>query len=345
MENRQLGGIGFAVGNLALIANGLIAYTQGNNPDARAAGLWRVGSNVLLGVGAVALAHYGERPVERQQARLEEKLAAFLQAKGVPLEAAVLKKADAETQRGWFAHLDDFIYDHPMECVNIYTGLASGGMAVSGLLRRREGNRQAGDANLAFAGLTVAGVLASVLIPEKTPEKLAAEGQTGAWAKIQEKPLNYARWLFMAADASAGKEAWGEYKAADQLPTGTPYKPWQFGMSALSLTAMLTFLCSDWITGAGSKKASGTAEAHQTAQARLVSAAATMLANEPPERLTELAAQTAGYLTNQPGLRFVDRDPKAITKEILAAAKTSDSPALGTHTAQALNARPATLEK
>ncbi len=329
MDKRQWGGIGFVVGNLALIANGLIAHQYGDDPRTRQAGAWRAASNVGLGLGGLALAHWGHQPVERQQTKLEEKLAAYLQSEGVPLDAAMLKHADAHTQRGWFQKIEDFIFDHPIECVNAYTGLVSTGMAVSGVLRRRQGNKESGDANIGFAALTVAGVLASILIPERTPAQLAAEGKSGLVAKIQERPLNYVRFLFMGADALEGKEAWGEYKAAKSMDAANPYRPWQFRMSALSLTAMASFLLGDWLTGADSKKQAGTPVQHTAGQAKIIQAAAHTLAQQPPERLEMLAERAATYLARQPGLRFIDRPAKEIAEDIRKAAQAE---MLGPHT-------------
>ena len=99
MENRQLGGIGFLVGNGALFANGLIAHLKANTPESRKAGLGRMGSAIGWAGGAAILARYGDRPVEKQLDRLQEKLAAHLQKQGVPLNEQELRQANAETQR------------------------------------------------------------------------------------------------------------------------------------------------------------------------------------------------------------------------------------------------------
>ena len=211
-------------------------------------------------------------------------------------------------------------------------------MGVSGVLRRRDGNIRAGNANLAFSGLMLAGTLASILIPEKTPEQIQAAGEKDTLlGKIEQQPLSYVRWLFFAGDALAGVEALGEFQAAKKLPKGNAYRPWQFGMSALSLLAMGTFLGGDWLTGAGSKKASGKAEESSAAQETLLTHAAQIIASQPVEAQQKLAQSTAAYLIQQNELRLIDRKPADLAAEILAsihARVPQHDTAMGEHTAK-----------
>lgn len=317
MENRQLGGIGFLIANAAMFANGLIAHTFANTPQSRKAGLGRMGSSALWAGNAMILAKYGDEPVAHQQQRLEEKLAAYLHAHGVPLDVAEIKKADAHTQRGYFRKLEDFLYSYPIEAGNAYYATASLGYGVSGHLRRQDGNTQAGNANIGVTALSMTGALASILIPERTPEQVKQQGQEGTlWGSIQKHPLGYVRWIFLGVDALAGMEALGEYKSARNMARNDPYRKWQFTMAGLSVLAMGTAMVSDWLTS-GSKKAGGSPEARSAAQQALETHAAAQLASLPAGEQATMAKVVAQYLVAQPELRFVDRDADQLARELL----------------------------
>ena len=265
---------------------------------------------------------------------MEQKLAAYLQSQEVPLDQESLKKADLEAHRHWYQKLEDFLYANPIEAGNAYYAVASAGYGVSGYLRRQDGNREAGNANLGVTGLSVIGALSSILIPERTPEQIKKRGEEGTlWGKVQEHPLGYVRWAFLGVDALAAYEAIGEYHAAKQLPKGDRYRPWQFTMAGLSVVAMVTSMVSDWLTS-GSKKAGGSAEERSAAQQALEEAAAHQLMTLPPAERTALAKATAHYLVAQPELRFIDRDPDQLAQEMLQKIETriAAKPEIGEHT-------------
>ena len=349
MENRQLGGIGFLICNAALFSNGLIAKLYGHTPESRKAGTGRMTSSVLWAGSAAFLAKYGDRPVTEQQARLEDKLADHLRREGVPLDAAMLRKADDHTRHGWFSKVEDFLYAHPIECANAYNAAAGIGYMVSGVLRRRDGNLKSGNANLGLSAIMLTGALASILIPEKTPEQIAAKGQSGTlWGKMQEHPLGYVRWLFLGGDVLDGMGAIGEFQGAKKLAKGDPYRTGQFAMAGLSVTAMVTALVSDWVTS-GSKKAGGEPGDRDAAQQQLVNAAALQLAQLLPEQQQRLVQTVASYLTQQHELRFSDRDPKVVAEELLqrvhalttgSATAPETKATLGTHTEKFINPAP-----
>ncbi len=317
MEKRQLGGIGFLVCNAALFTNGLIAHLMGATSESRQAGSGRMASALLWSGSGFFLAKYGDRSVDAQQARLEEKLADYLRKEGVPLDAATLRKADHAARHGWFKKIEDFFYAHPIECENAYNALAATGFAVSGALRLRDGDVQAGKANLGQSALMLVGALATIIIPEKTPAQIAAKGQSGTlWGKVQQKPLAYTRGLLVAGDLMNGFQARGEYRAAMQLPQGDRYRKGLFAMSGLSVAAMGTAIFSDVMTS-GSKKAGGTPEARSAAQQAIITAAANHIAALPPAQQQHLATATADYLIHQKELRFQDRHPEELAVELL----------------------------
>ena len=317
MQDRQLGGIGFIIGNTALFLNGLIASLYANTPESRKAGAARMISSGMWATSGGFLAKYGDRPVAAQEDRLEHKLAAFLHQSGAPLDAASLRRANAETHQGWFRKLEDFFYAHPIECTNAYYSAASAGFAFSGSQRRHDGNMLAGNANIATSALATSGALASIIIPEKTPEQIAAQGQQGTlWGKIQQAPLSYVKWLFLGADAMAGVESLGEYAAAGKVPHGHPYRSWQFTMAALSAVAMGSNLVGDWLTS-GSKKAGGTPQERDAAQHMVLQHAAQHLASLPYEQQMGLTKMVAVYLTQQHELRFQDQSADKIADHLL----------------------------
>ena len=334
LDKRQQGGIAVLIGNAALFANGLIASLKAPTLQSRQAGIARMSSAVLWSGSGLLITKYGHRDVDKQLTRLEEKLSDHLRRQGVPLNAETLRLADAHTRHGWFHHLEDFLYNHPIEVQNAYVALATAGFTVSGLLRRRDGHKAEGNANLAVSGLILIRTLASILIPEKTDAQIAADGQTGTVVgAIEKKPLAAIQWIALTDHGISGVAALGEMRSAQKLATTDAFRPWQQGMAGFSAAAMAAFISSDFLTGSASKKASGTPEEHEAAQAKLLHHAATVLAALPPEQQQTLAADTASYLTKQPELRLHDRDAGEVTQAILteAQAMAKSAPACGTH--------------
>lgn len=322
-DRRQFGAISLLLGNAGLFANGLIGYTHGDSPDSRKAGMERMASSVLYSGGGMIIGRYGSSPVAKQLDRLEGKLAAFMQQNGIPLDAGQMQKADAETRKGWFAKLEGLAYDHPMEFANIYNVVAASGILGSGLLRRRsggKGEREAGNANILNYMLLLVGTLTCVLIPERTPEQIARRGDSGKlWGKMQEKPLNFAVWPFLGADASYALQSYGEYKTAKEMPHDSRLRPWVFGMSAISAFTMASFMAGDALTGFGSKKPGGDPVQREAAQQQLIDTAAAILANQPAETQAMLARKASEYLAKQQALHMTDFDAGDLSARIMAA--------------------------
>ncbi len=317
-DRRHLGAISILLGNAGLFANGLIAYTYADNSDSRKAGMGRATSAVLYaGTGAI-IARYGSSSISEQFERLEKKLAVFMQKEGISLDAELLQKADAETRKSWFAKLEDFAYDHPMECANTYNALATAGMLASGLWRRKSGEKISGDANLLNSLLVIAGTLVSVLVKERTPEQIAKKGDAGTlWGKIQQQPLNYAVWPFMGADLSYGLQAYGEYQAAQNMPAQSSFRNWALAMPAISAFVLATATLGDVLTGFSSKKPGGDRDERAIAQQRLIDSAAHILSAQPPQTQAMLTHKAAEYLAKQHSLRMVDFDAKDLEMRIL----------------------------
>lgn len=327
LNRRQIGGISIILGNAALFANGLIAHMHGHTPEVRSAGTGRMASGALyMGVGGI-IARYGNPSAARQLATLEERLAGYLHQHGVPLDGEQLAAADREMQKHWFAKLEDFVYDHPIECANVYNALASTGMLASGILRRRRGEYTAGNANIASYAMIMAGTLVSVLTKELTPEQIAKKGQTGTlWGNVQQQPLNYAVWPYLAGDLSFGAQALGEYKMAKELHSANAFKPWALGMAGISAFVTASSFVGDVLTGFSSKKVSSDPQERDMARAELTRFAAQILAQQPLETRQTLAEHAAEYLTHQQGLRMADLDKDQLTAQIMDAAQQSLTP-------------------
>ncbi len=304
-----MGGYSILIGNAALLANGMIASLEGNSPDVKKAGVGRMTSALGWGLGGLVLSRYGNQPVPRQFEKLQEKLAAHLIKEGVPLDADAIKKADQYAQRSWFQKAEDYLYNYPIECTNVYYSFASLGMMVSGLIRRRgtPADVKAGNANLITGGMILAGTLASLLIPEKSKEQIAAQGQQGTlWGHMQERPLNYAVWAFIASDLSTGAEALGELERAKQLPQGEKFKPWAYAMAGFSAFSMLAAIAGDVLTGFSSKKVSGSDDEIATAKAHIIETLDKYLGQQPEPLRTQFAKAACDYLVHQPELRMTN---------------------------------------
>lgn len=335
LDRRRLGAISILLGNAGIFANGLVAYQHGDTAESRAAGVGRMASSALSSGGGFILGRYGSLPVAKQLKRMEGKLAAYMKEQGVPLEAEVMKNADAETQKGWFAKLEDFAYDHPIECANVYAAVASSGMLVSGILRSKRGEAKAGAANIISYMMGLTGTLASVLIPERTPEQIAAQGDKGTlWGKIQEKPLNYTIWPALVSDTSYSLQSYGEYQTAHAMAPDNPFRKWMFMMSGISAFVLATATVGDVLIGFSSKKTTGHSDEREAAQGQLIEYAAQMLAAQPPEAQVAFAQRAAEYLVRQQGLRMTNIDADSLSARILEsiaqhktrAEKSGDSP-------------------
>ena len=315
-----------------------------DDPDTKKAGYGRIGSAFLWGAGGIVLTKYGNQAVPEQLRKLEDKFAAFLQKEGVPLDADVLRKADAHTQRGWFQKIEDFMYNYPIECTNAYYALASTGMLASGLIRSKSDSKNvqnSGVANIATTALILAGTLTSILVPERSKEQIAARGQTGTFmGRIQERPLDFAVWMYMASDLSIGYEARGEYNAAKALGKNDPFKKWALVMPIVSVFSMICGLFSDAVTGFSSKKAGGSDEDRTAAQEQLMKDAAAIMAAQPPEAQQKLVKMAAKFFSEQPELRMTNFDPAPLEKKLIEAIRNhSAKPAFslqGEHSAKLL---------
>jgi hypothetical protein len=320
LNQRQLGGLSITLGNAALFANGLIARMYGDSTEVRKAGVGRMASGLgYMGVGAIFM-RYGNPSVKRQLKTLEGKLAAHLEKNGVPLDPHEMQKADHQTQKSWFGKIEDFAYDHPIECANVYNLLSASGMLASGIYRWRRGEYTSAKANLACFGLIAAGTAISVLPKELTPEQVTAKGQEGTlWGSVQKQPLNYAVWPFLAADLSYGAQMLGEHKVAKNLPQSNAFKPWATAMAGISAFVTAAYVGGDLLTGFTSKKVTGKPDQREKAREELIDFSAKILAAQPPETQRALVHEATDYLSRQQGLRMVDVDKNQLADRILAA--------------------------
>lgn len=317
MDHRQLGGYSDILGNMAMFTNGLIAYRFGDTPARKSAGASRMVTGALWNVPNLVLAKYGAQSVDRQMERLEGKLSAYLKQHDVPLDVATLKKADDEQRRGWFSKLEDFMYNHPTEINSACIALASAGILKSGFTRIRAGEKIAGAGNIAVSGLAIAAALSGILIPEKTPEQIAAKGQSGTvWGEIQKSPLSYANWIMLAGDLTEGVNARGEFKTAKALAKSDPFRKWGFTISALSAVTMVCYLVGDSLSGFGSKKNAGAPKDRNTAQRQLLEETARIVSAVPPEKREAILHDTAVYLSQQPELRMLDFSPEQLQQQV-----------------------------
>lgn len=321
LDTKQLGGIGFLIGNAALFVNGLLARMHGDTPDVRNAGMSRMTASMAWNVGAVVLARYGNVPVPKQLEHFQEKLAAHLKQEGVPLDAEALRQADAATRHGWFGKCEDYLYQHPIEAANACNAVAAAGMLTSGILRRRHANEiKSSTANIVTGALLLGGSLILMLSPERTPQQIEESGQSDTlWGAVQKRPLAWAMPPFVAADAIFGAQAWGEHLTAKALPATSKLKPWAGLMSLLSVGVMACFVGGDIMTGISSKKMHGTREEHRAAQEQIIKAAAHMLASAPEAERKALVHEAAQYMGNQQWLRLVELKPEDLEMRILNA--------------------------
>jgi Fe-S cluster biosynthesis and repair protein YggX len=329
MENREIGGYFDILGNTTMFANGFVAWKFATTSAQKKAGISRMATGLLWNIPNFIMARYGGQPVDKQFERLQHKLAEHLSQQGVPLDVKTLKMADEEKRRTYFQKVEDYLYTHPVEVNNACLGVFSLGMMGSGFLRMRAGEKEAGIGNIAVSALTLASTLAGIMIPEKTDEQLAASGQKGTlWGTIQKFPLYFANVGILAADATEGLNAYGEFKTARSLPKGHAYKKAGYAVSGLSAATMVSYLIGDSLVGFGSKKASGTDEERSEAQKQLVKEASRMIMAQPEKVRKTLAHDMAKYLVQQRELRLTDysHDPAKLENAILAAMRGDSKP-------------------
>jgi hypothetical protein len=324
-ELRRLGGIGIMIGNAALFLHALLDTLHGEK-QGRNAALWKLLGAAMWSGGGVITTRYGKEPLENQFKRLQGKLTAHLELSGAKLDAAMREEFLEGKPRGIAQKLEAFAFNYPSETMAIYNTLAAGSFVYSGLKHHREKTAENGVAEAVMGSCIIASSLAAALIPEKTPEKLLREGQNpeSLWGKIQQRPLVLANAISMGGNIASGWSAMQEIQAGYREGRDTAKGRHLLILGTISALATAFFVGSNILLGVSSKKSSGKPNEREGAQEKLIHAAATLLASQPPEIQENLAAAASYYLTRQPELRMMEIPQDVLKERILEAVKQTE---------------------
>ena len=287
LSKKQLAGYGYLIGDAALFVDGVLKarlYEKGSQKykdemNGAYAGLgW--------GLGGLAMAKYGSRPVPKQLEALEGKLADYLQQQGVELTPALLKQAQKEKDKNLWAKIEDFLYQYPTEVLNGVYAFFAMGLVKTGLNEIKDRNY----ANLGMGVLIMAGGLAGILFKDKlklTGTLYAANnGFTVLGAYERYRDFN---------DPSKAVDAQIEAKKDSAL-----YK----NLWMLRGATAASYLFSNLTLRTVSTGSDASQNLTDEAQNELLRVSAEVIGNQSPQMQKSLITQAARYLADRRELNF-----------------------------------------
>jgi hypothetical protein len=207
----RLSGLSFFLGDLAIIAGGLV-HARGKNANRHELGNALTG--LLWAQAGVASALYGN-PKKPMQLRIHaHNLEEYLAKQGVTIPDDIRQQSVLLHDEGAHEKMRRFISKHPTEVFNTIIGGAAVGMVYSGAKALAVGDKP--RVNSLWAGLMVmGGALGGLLIKEDPNAREKARGgnfvQRGI-AYIREKPLRFTSTLYLLNDYFIIQRAVHEFK-------------------------------------------------------------------------------------------------------------------------------------
>ncbi len=348
---RELVGTGYLIGDGAMFANGMLkamAYhrnaesgvpanytgavkTKEEWMTARNAAVRESVTGLVWGIGGVAMAKYGNRPLHEQQEALEHRLAAHFKEQGITLSEDLLAKALAEKNKSFFQKIEDFCYRYPTEILNVvYGGMSLLTLVYDGLTKElqpklKEGKTfsftkspdtfQLRDISSLGMGVTiVAGALCGLLIKEKSKEQLDEAGATGFSRWIQEKPMRATGAFYLANNYFTYENMMGNKAEFSTDPNSMFKNMWTLRAATLGTYMFGNITLMGTATGA-QKIDQPTEEAKR----KVLETSARVILMQPPEVQQELLRATAGYLTHQRELGFSRHTVKRVEEMLTGA--------------------------
>lgn len=273
-ESLRAAGLSFLVADTSLIASGIMAG-EGKMSTAGIFGL----TAGLVGT------RYGHPKAERQMEVLEQGLAAHLKKEGYTIPEDVSDKFLTQ-KGGLFDRVENFLYKHPSEVMNIFYGLIGVQFSRTGLQKH--------DRQLTFAGtMLMSGALGGILIKEKKRDpNHPPEGPLKQfWSWIQEKPLRLTGTLFNINQVFLGLSALNDRR---NHPENKSYR--------FRLLAVAAFTFGNIMMMITNKTRTGHRKIDMGSMNVLADTSARIIAAQPQEVQDALLHDISGYLATQPNV-------------------------------------------
>lgn len=347
-SKRELVGTGYLIGDAAMFANGMLKAMAYHRNAKEGAPEGYVGKNLtpqewhaernaaarealtglVWGIGGVAMAKYGNRPLEGQMEALEQRLATHFKESGLTLSEDILAKALKEKDKSFFAKIEDFCYRYPTEILNVvYGGMAAATLVWDGVKDFKQNHMgkslgfktdantfQLKDISSLGMGITIViGALCGLLIKEKSKEQLDEAGSTGFSRWIQEKPMRATGAFYFANNYFTYENMMGN-KAEFQNEKNPLYK----NMYLFRGATLGSYLFGNVTLMGTATGAQGVNEPTEAAKKSILETTAKVILAQPKTDQEKLINDTAEYLTHQRELGFSRHTQRRVAEMITA---------------------------
>jgi hypothetical protein len=283
---------------------------------ARGKGLGSIAGYSTWFAGGVAAARYANPKTEillRQEAL---KLRDYLEAQGVKIPDGEAQQQALLKSPSFAEKIENFLFKHPSEALNSMFGLGALGFLHEGIgqIKSKEAdlfpkafNKQALGrvSNKAWmGGLILAGALGGLLIKENkdAPEE-AKNGSIleKAWAFIKEKPLRLTAALYGVNNIFTINDAYSDYRG---FKSGAKYQNKLLKPHYFSAAVAASYLFANSMLSL-SKRDQGSEHSFTPQQvAELETAAASVLAGQPPEAQAKLLQGVSEFLAKEKNINI-----------------------------------------
>jgi hypothetical protein len=249
----------------------------------------------LYSSGGVMLARYGHKDAHTHLKDLSLQLGDFFTREGIALpENGPIMGANKERGNTIVESLERFAYTYPSQIFNAVVATCGIQLLQSGIAHKKQWDTTSG-------ALALSGALAGLLIPEKSkfPRLAKPEAKppsTGPLARaydwVQEKPLRVPGILWFGNNIALTISALGERKAD---PTQSSYK--------FKLAYAAAAIIGNGLMTISSKQSAERYAIDSESMQALLSVAASVVIQQPPQMQEQIIQNVAGFMSSQPHMQ------------------------------------------
>lgn len=285
---------------------------------------WDIGGMGIWAAGGIAMARYGNRPLEKEYTSLKNKLAAYLHDQGVNLEGDALEVALREKNKSVLKKIEDFAYQYPSEIMHAAFAIGSVGLIKGGLSEFKGPDKKFGTLGMGIC--CIIGALIGVMVKEKTPEELAKLGsargmgdKASRWLQANANKTTSA--FYLANNAFSAMSVFEDYKTYND-PKYKKYNAdraeskyfknlfgWRVG-------ALSTYIFGAGVLSATSKSSGFGGKMGEKAKEHIFNDMASICNEQPPEIRTQMIGMVSQYLSNRRELGMSSMDAAEISEKI-----------------------------
>lgn len=320
-NKKKLVGVGYLIGDTAIAINGLLEARATEDPKKRKDMHGEVVTGLGWAIGGVAMAKYGNRPLDQQMEALEQRLAAYFEEQGITLSEEMLLKAKQQKDRSFFRKFEDFCYKHPTQILNAVYGVLALPLIKSGFsqqykpVKASQGSFGIKDLNkvptLGMGVLVLAGALAGLLIKHKSKEQIEEEGLGSLRGAMHENSSRINGGLYLANNYFTIQGA-RKNKAAHKDSTD----PLTKNMYLLRTITAGSYIGSNILLSGGASADKTEATLAADAKQEILASCTQIINSQEPTVRDQLVAETAEYLCKQDELGFSQHSPKKLAEMI-----------------------------